>query len=149
MKTKIASLFLLLVFTATAPACDDDDDNDNQVPSTTVQLQATLNGQQEVPATPSTATGAFTGSYDKVTRVLTYTVTYQGLTPSAGHIHQAAPGVNGGVIVPFTTLSPSPITGTTTLTEANGDKLLVGETYVNLHTTAFPGGEIRGNIIVK
>lgn len=148
MKTQLLRLFLLLFVVATMPACDNDD-NDNATPSTTVQLQATLNGQQEVPATPSVATGTMTGSFDKETRLLTYTVTYQGITPSAGHIHQAAPGVNGPIIVPFSSVVASPVTGTATLSEDNAAKLLAGETYTNLHTPAFPGGEIRGNITVK
>ncbi|SNC75352.1 CHRD domain-containing protein [Hymenobacter gelipurpurascens] len=150
MKTNLFRLFMLLFVVAAVPACnDDDDDNNNPTPSTTVQLQATLNAQQEVPATPSAATGTMTGSFDKVTRLLTYTVTYQGITPSAGHIHQAAPGVNGPIIVPFASVATSPISGTATLSEADAVKLLAGETYTNLHTPAFPGGEIRGNITVK
>lgn len=148
MKTKFLPLLLLLTgATLSLPACNDDDDDDNATPpSTMVDVRATLNGQQEVPANASTATGTMTGTFDRTTRVLTYTVTYQGITPSAGHIHQAAPGANGPVIVPFTGVATSPITGTATLSEANAAQLLAGETYVNLHTTAFPGGEIRGNI---
>ncbi|GAB3287371.1 CHRD domain-containing protein [Hymenobacter tenuis] len=146
MKTTFPAFLLLLFVSVAMPACNDDDDDNDTTPTTTVQLQASLTGQQEVPATPSSATGTFSGSFDKVTRVLTYTVSYQGLAPSAGHIHQGAPGINGGVLVPFSSVATSPITGTATLTEDNATKLLAGETYVNLHTPAYPGGEIRGNI---
>src|SRR5690349_5900641 len=99
MKTFLYAFGLLLALAA-APGCNDDDD-DNTPVNNTVQLQATLNGAQEVPANTSTATGTFSGTYDKNTRLISYTVTYQGLTPVAGHIHQAAPGVSGPVIVPF------------------------------------------------
>ncbi|WP_303310360.1 CHRD domain-containing protein [Hymenobacter sp. BT730] len=146
MRTSLYAFGLLLALAA-APACDDDEDD--TLANNTVQLQATLNGAQEVPATTSTATGSFTGTYNTNTRLISYTVTYQGLTPTAGHIHQAAPGVNGPIIVPFANVSTSPITGSETLSEENGAKLLAGETYTNLHTTALPGGEIRGNITVQ
>ncbi|SNC75542.1 CHRD domain-containing protein [Hymenobacter gelipurpurascens] len=148
MNLKITALALLLMGSASFSACKKDDDN-KPAASNTVQLKATINAQQEVPTNNSTATGAMTGSYDKTTRVLTYTVTYQGITPLAGHIHQAAPGVNGGVIVPFASVASSPITGTATLSEADGAKLLAGETYVNFHTQANKDGEIRGNISVQ
>lgn len=113
-----------------------------------VRLAAALSGAAERP-TPnaSTATGAFAGVIDPSTRVLSYTVTYSGLTPAMGHLHRinAANG-NGPVEVPFTSLV-SPIIGTTTLTTAGRvDSLFNGYYYANLHTTLFPGGEIRGDI---
>jgi hypothetical protein len=146
MQFKTTALALLLMSSAAFTACKKDD---APAATSTVKLTAAINGQQEVPANTSTGTGTMTGSYDKTTRVLTYTVTYQGITPSAGHIHQAAPGVNGGVIVPFSSVAASPITGTATLSEADAAKLLAGETYVNFHTQAYTSGEIRGNIKVQ
>ncbi|WP_324674340.1 CHRD domain-containing protein [Hymenobacter sp. GOD-10R] len=120
----------------------------NPPASTKVNLTAVINSAQEVPANPSTATGTFTGVYDKATKVLTYTVTYQGLTPTAGHLHRGAPGTNGPVIYPFSSLA-SPVTGTATFTQADEDLLLNGGFYANFHTPAYPGGEIRGNIVKK
>ncbi|MBC6991919.1 CHRD domain-containing protein [Hymenobacter sp. BT491] len=117
-------------------------------PSTKVVLTATLNASQEVPPTASTATGTFDGVYDKATHVLTYTVTYQGLTPVAGHLHRGAPGTNGPVVYPFPSLT-SPVTGTATFTQADEDLLLGGAFYANFHSTQYPGGEIRGNIVKK
>ncbi len=113
-----------------------------------IKLKATLSGAAERPATPSTATGAFAGIIDPVTRVLNYTVTYSGLTPSAGHLHRVNNSTtgNGPVEIPFAALA-SPIIGTATLTTATRvDSLLNGFYYANLHTPAFPGGEIRGDI---
>lgn len=146
MLHKITSM-VLAAGLLTLGACNNDDNN--QPASNMVDVAATLDGKQEVPANASAATGTMTGTYDKNTRTLTYKVTYSGITPSMGHIHQAAPGVNGGVIVPFSSAATSPISGTATLSEADGAKLLSGETYVNLHTQAYTGGEIRGNITVK
>ena len=113
-----------------------------------VRLRAVKNGSFERPATPSMATGTFTGVVDPATRVLSYTVTYSGLTPTAGHLHRINNMTtgNGPVEVPFAALG-SPIIGTTTLATAGRvDSLLNGFYYSNLHTPAYPGGEIRGDI---
>ena len=96
----------------------------------------------------STATGQATLDYDTVTKKLTWNVTYSGLTgpATAGHIHgPAAAGANAGVVVPFASAA-SPITGTATLTDAQAIELLAGRMYVNIHTDAHKGGEIRGQI---
>ncbi|MBO0939437.1 CHRD domain-containing protein [Fibrella sp. HMF5335] len=113
-----------------------------------VRLRATMNGASERPATPSLATGTFAGVVDPATRVLSYTVTYSGLSPTAGHLHRInnATTGNGPVEIPFAALA-SPIIGTATLTTATRvDSLLNGFYYSNLHTPAYPGGEIRGDI---
>ncbi|KUG05898.1 CHRD domain-containing protein [Solirubrum puertoriconensis] len=140
------STMLLLAGLIATTACNNDDKDNTP---TVMQASATLNGSQEVPANSSAATGTMTGTYDKGTRTLTYTVTYQGFTPAAGHIHQAAPGQNGGVIVPFSSVASSPIKGSATLTEADAASLMAGNTYVNLHSSTYPNGEIRGNITLK
>ena len=146
MKQKSTSLLLLFVGLLTFTACKKDDD---QQPANVVNLTATLDSKQAVPTTTSTATGTFTGTYDKDTKVLTYSVTYQGLTPNKGHIHMGAPGVAGGVLLGFSSVTTSPITGTATLKTEDADKILSGNTYVNLHSTTFGNGGIRGNITVK
>jgi hypothetical protein len=112
------------------------------------QFKATLNGTQEVPPNDSRGTGQGTFTYDEATKVLTYNVTYSGLkaAPTAAHIHgPAAPGANAGIMVPFPNPA-SPITGTATLTDAQAAALLAGQTYVNIHSSAHPPGEIRGQI---
>jgi hypothetical protein len=121
--------------------------DDPTPPSTKFTFAATLSGANEVPANASAATGSVTGSYDSTTKILSITVTYSGVTPSAGHIHKAALGVNGPVQFGFTTLSPSPFTFTSVaLTAAQQNDLFNTLYYVNLHSTAFPGGEIRGQL---
>ena len=114
-------------------------------PAQTTTLSATINGAQQTPANNSTATGTFAGTYVSTSKQLTYTVTYQGLTPSMAHIHTGGPGVLGSVAIPFDNLA-SPITGTVTLTPEQADNLLNNRMYVNIHTSAFGNGEIRGDI---
>jgi Cu/Zn superoxide dismutase len=91
-------------------------------------------------------TGAFT--FDPAAMTLSYTVQHEGLSgpAMAAHIHGPAdPGGSAGVAVPFASAA-SPITGTATLTEAQVADLRAGKYYVNVHTAANRGGEIRGQI---
>ena len=55
------------------------------------------------------------------------------------------PGTNAGVVVPFA-VPETPIVGTATLTDAQAAALVAGQMYVNIHTEANKGGEIRGQI---
>lgn len=114
----------------------------------TVQLSGQMSAAQEVPPKDSKGTGAFTGTYNPATHGLDYSLTYQGLTGPAtmAHLHgPAAVGQNAPVEVPFT-VSPSPIKGTATLTDAQAADLMAGRLYANVHTGANPGGEIRGQV---
>jgi hypothetical protein len=81
-------------------------------------------------------------------KTLSYTVNYKGLTGPAvaAHFHDApTPGGNGPPVVPAT-VTPSPIKGTATLTDAQIADLNAGKIYFNIHTAANPGGEIRGTM---
>lgn len=78
----------------------------------------------------------------------TYTATYKDLTGPvvAAHFHLApAPGGNGPPVLPAT-VTPSPIKGAATLTDAQIGDLNAGKWYFNIHTAANPGGEIRGTM---
>jgi hypothetical protein len=129
--------------------CSNNNDDDNSTPTPViVSFNATLNGTSEVPPNNTTmATGTATLSYNKTTKIFALYVTYSGLTPTDGHIHVGAVGVDGPVVFPLTSLT-SPISFTSpALTAAQETDLLTNLYYVNLHTTAFPGGEIRGQLI--
>ena len=92
--------------------------------------------------------GAGTFTLDPATKGLTYTVTFEGLTGPAtvAHIHgPAEPGANAGPVAPLAGPT-SPLTGTATLTDAQIAELNAGKYYVNIHTGANRGGEIRGQI---
>jgi hypothetical protein len=107
-----------------------------------------LSGNNEVPASGSSATGIFNGIYNKTTKKLTYNLEYTGTaTPSAMHIHEAKAGTNGSVIFTLTTPTASPVTGTTdAFTDWNEASLLAGNFYINMHTSSYANGEIRGQL---
>lgn len=112
-------------------------------------LTARLSGANEVPAASSNGSGTLSANIDRKTSVLSWTVTYAGLSgPVTGaHFHGPAKmGQNAGVALPLTGSLESPIRGTATLTPAQMDAVMNGNWYVNLHTAAHPDGEIRGQI---
>jgi MYXO-CTERM domain-containing protein len=109
--------------------------------------KATLNGTQETPSVKSAATGAATLTYDDANQMLTGTVTHSaGLVPSMQHIHQAACGVAGGVVVALTPGAANTFTVSKKLSKSEETALVAGNFYVNIHSVAFPGGEIRGQL---
>lgn len=114
-------------------------------------FRATLSGAAEVPPTNSAGSGELQATLDKSTRTLRWDMNYSGLSgpATAAHFHgPAMPGANAGVAVPITPPS-SPSKGQATLTEAQMNDLLSGKWYVNVHTAAHPGGEIRGQVLAK
>jgi hypothetical protein len=116
----------------------------------TVNLKADLKGSNEVPPIQVKATGSMTGTYDPASKKLTWSVNYSDLTanPTAGHFHGPADtDKNAGVVVPFKAPLTSPIQGEATLTDAQATQLLAGQWYVNIHTAAHPGGELRGQVM--
>jgi hypothetical protein len=116
----------------------------------TLEFHATMNGKSEVPPNQTAGTGDALATLDTTSKVLTYTVTFNNLTgpATAAHFHgPAAPGVNAGVMVPIGGATPtSPVHGTATLTDAQIKDLEAGKWYVNVHTAANKGGEIRGQV---
>ena len=115
-----------------------------------VKLHADLNARQEVPPNNSTATGVFNGTLDTSAKKLTYDLTYTGLSGPAtmAHIHgPAGPSANAPILFPFPNPA-SPAVGTADVNEATVRAIMDGKAYVNVHTAAHPGGEIRGQIEV-
>jgi hypothetical protein len=120
--------------------------------SDAMSTKNSMTGAQEVPPVTTSGTGTVDTTFDKATNVLTWTVTYAGLSGpvTAGHFHgPAAPGANAGVVVPFTGDLTSPIRGKATLTPAQAADLTSGKWYANLHTAKNPGGELRGQVTGK
>ncbi len=136
-------------------------------------FKATLTGFEEVPAISTAASGSFSAELSPDGTSITFTLTYSGLTApaTASHIHLGQMGVNGGVIIflcggptpacPAGTTTPATVTGTRTAANVVGPSsqgiaagefaefvaaLQAGVTYVNVHNSVFPGGEIRGQI---
>lgn len=118
-------------------------------PAFAEKMKATLDGKSEVPPTTSSGKGTADIDYDAATKKLTWKVTYSGLTgpATAGHFHgPAEAGKNAGVAVPISSIASSPAEGSATLTDAQAADLMAGKYYVNIHTAANPGGEIRGQV---
>lgn len=113
-----------------------------------------LGSDQEVPANNSTGKGTADVTYNKETKMLTYTVNYEGLSakPTMAHIHgTAARGANAGVAHDLTGKLEKEMKGSfTDSVKIDGaikeDSLLSGFYYFNIHTPKNPGGEIRGQI---
>jgi hypothetical protein len=118
-------------------------------PAFAEKFKATLDGKSEVPPTTSAGTGNVDIDYDPATKKLTWKLTYTGLTgpATAAHFHgTAAAGENAKPSVPITGATSSPAEGSATLTDAQAADLEAGKYYVNVHTAANPGGEIRGQV---
>jgi hypothetical protein len=121
--------------------------------ATVYTLDLALSGQTEVPPNPSTATGILIGTYNDATNALSFTLMFNGMQApvTAAHFHgPAAPGVNGPVQIPLagfpTGVTSGTYTNTFTLTPDQESQLLCGMMYVNIHTTLYPGGEIRSQV---
>ena len=115
-----------------------------------IKMEAKLDAAQQVPPNDSKGTGTAQLMFDTETQKLEWTVEYTALTgaATAAHIHGPAdPGQNADVVVPFPGDLPSPIKGSATLTDAQATDLQAGKYYVNIHTAANKGGEIRGQIL--
>ena len=116
-----------------------------------MRFTADLTASAESPATDSQGKGRLVASLDTDTNTLTYRITYSGLSgpATAAHFHgPAAAGSNAGPAVPIKADSmDSPISGTATLTPAQEKDLEGGMWYVNIHTAANKGGEIRGQVM--
>jgi hypothetical protein len=98
-------------------------------PAFAEKMKATLDGKSETPPNASAGKGTADIDYDAASKKLSWKVTYSGLTgpATAAHFH-------------------GPAERSATLTDAQAADLLAGKYYVNIHTAANPGGEIRGQV---
>src|SRR5450631_1118785 len=113
------------------------------------KMKATLDAKSEVPPNASAGKGTADIDYDAATKKLSWKVTYSGLSgpATAAHFHgPAEAGKNAGVAVAIPNATSSPAEGSATLTDAQAADLMAGKYYVNVHTAANPGGEIRGQV---
>ena len=118
-------------------------------PAFAEKMKATLDGKSEVPPNTSAAKGTADIDYDAASKKLTWKLTYSGLSgpATAAHFHGPAEvGKNASVAVPITNAGSSPVEGSATLTDAQAADMMAGRCYVNVHTAANPGGEIRGQV---
>jgi CHRD domain len=117
-----------------------------------------LSGSQEVPPVSGTASGTAdilispskcqTATSGGWCTAVTGTVTTSGVTGTAAHIHQGKAGQNGPVIIPLVKKDDNTWTVPpfTYLTDAQYIAYIDGDLYVNVHSAANPGGQIRGQL---
>ena len=107
----------------------------------------TLSGSNEVPAVNTAATGTAVVTI-KPDKSVTVKVTVTGMTATASHIHEGATGTNGPVIVPFTKTADNTFEAPAgaKLTDAQYESYKAGKLYVNVHSAANPGGEVRAQL---
>src|SRR6266516_553895 len=118
-------------------------------PALAEKMKATIDGKAQVPPNTSAAKGTADIDYDAATKKLSWKLTYSGLTgpATAAHFHgPAEAGKNAGVKVPIANATSSPAEGSATLTDEQAADLTAGKYYINVHTAANPGGEIRGQV---
>jgi hypothetical protein len=160
MSASLAAVVAVLGVAGLSVACSDDPTGPAPVVFT-----ASLNAANEKQANPvnSTATGTATLTL-RGNDSLDITVMAAGLTAAAvaSHIHVGGLPVSGNIVTPFTittgVTSGTVVTQTIVLsqnvpdgTHATGDSVKVllnnGNAYVNVHTSTYPGGEIRGQVV--
>ncbi len=110
-------------------------------------VKVVLRGIQEVPpvTTQASGSGTITIGADKS---VSGSITTSGVAATAAHIHLGATGKNGPVIIPMAKTADnvwSVATGAK-LTDAQFDSYQAGDLYVNVHSAAHKGGEIRGQL---
>ena len=105
-----------------------------------------LVGSQEVPPSGSAALGHANICIDTDANTVTYNMTHNVANQTAAHFHGfVGPGTNAGVV--FGIGVGGQMKGTWTYTEGQQANILAGLTYLNVHSSAFPGGEIRGQVV--
>jgi hypothetical protein len=133
-----------------------------------VVATATLGGGDETPILLSGAAGTAEVAIDTTAKEFAVTLRIFNLptTPTAGHIHVGSKGIAGPVVVDFPAIAgrlgdfvttfrvgeasfrANAAIGINTIDDVI-QAVANGNAYVNIHTTTFPGGEIRGQLVPK
>ena len=109
-------------------------------------LRAELNGRNVVPPNNASATGYLTATFDAQTRRLSWSGSHSGLSSKirGTHFHGPAnPNETSGIVQSIRRFSG----GSAKLTEKEAADLIAGTWYVDVHTRAYRGGEIRGQLM--
>lgn len=111
-----------------------------------------LTGDQEVPPVSTEGNGfgfVVLHLHDSGNLLIDVDVFVSNMVPTAAHLHEAPIGQNGDVVFP---LSPAPedanryLLSGASVTQTQIDTILAGGWYLNVHSDAHPGGEIRGQL---
>ncbi len=111
------------------------------------EIIATLSGKQEVPPVDVTGTGSATIAVD-ADKSVSGSVTTTGVAGIAAHIHEGAAGRNGPIIIPLVKGDNGTwkVPAGAKLSDAQYAAFRSGNLYVNVHTKAHPGGEVRAQL---
>jgi hypothetical protein len=113
-------------------------------------IDVEVSAAEVFPRTNSAATGTGQLTFNLVTGTVTGGVTLSGIVATLAHIHSGIAGTNGPVIVDLVRSGTDPnrwnVEDGGVLTAEQVNALLAGQLYVNVHSAANPGGEIRGQI---
>lgn len=153
-RIQFQKLFIVLLISTVIISCDKDDIFDHTEWFATA---LPVTGDQEVPAVTTSASGTITATYFTSTKILSYTVSWMGLTgnPTGMHLHgTATKGYNAGVLQGFSGFAASTTGSYKGSALMDGvvlkeEDLLAGKYYINIHTAANPGGQIRGQIVLQ
>ncbi len=142
----VAAISLLVI------ACEKEDDVNENGQSYT--LSGNASGNQEVPPVSTSASAILTGTYNRETNALTYSINWTGLsgTATAIHFHGPAPlGMSAADIHGLTIITngvSGSAAGSLVIADSTESHLLDGKIYYNIHTVLNPAGEIRGQVTV-
>ena len=120
-----------------------------------IELESLIDGAQANAGagTGSLGTGSASMTFDDITNILSWDISWSGLSGPAlvAHFHGAAtPNQNAAVQVNFFAIAPgNPSIGSTVIDNFQAADLLAGLWYINIHTANNPGGEIRGQVLVS
>jgi hypothetical protein len=152
---------LILLFSITLVACGSSSRRDPTPPpaepgfSATTSVTVELRGNQEVPAVNSEQQASAMVEVDNELMLIRASLNASDVAGfTAAHIHEGTIGTNGGIVFPFVQGAPdfgasgaNYMIAETAITQPQLDTLLAGGWYINVHTDAYPDGELRGQIL--
>jgi len=112
--------------------------------------EVTLTGAQETPPVQTSASGSGTVTVNP-DRTVSADISVTGMNATAAHIHEGAMGMAGKVIVPLTKEGDNHFVAPAgaKLSEQQYEEYKAGKLYVNVHSAAHPGGEVRAQLAAR
>ncbi len=112
-----------------------------------IAFNASLDGNQDVPPIMTNGTGTASLSFSNDTLKYQITVAKLSSTLTHAHFHLASAGANGGVVEPINYTDSTTNSFWTNINDTTLAHLAKGDIYINIHSSNFPAGEIRGQVL--